>query len=319
MQLMKNAVVMKGLVLFFFTFLSACAPGSESSTASTLEIAPPVNPYQSSTETPAAPTATVVIPTEAPLLPTATPFIHEVQPGDTLYGLAITYNVSLDKLVEANLGVDTSLLSIGTELVIPLSEEDDQGFPTPIPMPLELEEPACYPTRDRDLWCLIMVGNQEQKVVENITMAFNLYQGSELVRSQAAYPPLNYLFPGQSIPVAGLIMDADPDQYQISAVMITALPSEREEPLTEITDYTISYALNNTVATIVGSVEVLDTEKKDHQIWIAAAGLSDGDPVGVRKWISTEEIKADTEYSFEINLYSLGPSIDQVLLFSELH
>lgn len=319
MQLMKKEGVLLALVLWILALSAGCSPGSELPTESTLAIAPPINPYQSTTSTPSVPTQTAVIPTEAPLLPSATPFIHQVQPGDTLYGLAIQYNISLDKLVAANLGVDTSLLSIGTELVIPLSEEDDLGIPTPTPYPLQIDLPVCYPSREGDLWCLLLVENDQDQTLENISAAFNLYQRDELVRSQVAIPPLNYLYPGDVLPVSALITDAEENEYQISAVLLTALPSERESPLTEIIDYSIAYSLDNTVATITGSVKVLDTEISDQQIWIAAIGFNNRSPIGIRKWISTDKIEPDTEYTFEIILYSLGPRIDQVQLFSELH
>ena len=58
---------------------------------------------------------------------------------------------------------------------------------------------------------------------------------------------------------------------------------------------------------------------EDNQIWIAAIGLSDGVPVGLRKWTSEDSVDPETAYPFDIQLYSLGPRIDQVLLLSELH
>ncbi len=319
MQHMKKAGTLLALILISNALITGCNPASDAATESTLSIAPPLNPYQAQTDTPVMPTATAVIATEAPLLPTPTPFIHTVQPGDTLYGLALRYNISLDKLVDANRGVDTSLLSIGTELIIPLTEEEDLGAPTPTPYPILINQAACYPTRDGDLWCLAMVTNDQDLVLENITAAFNLYEQNQLVRSQAAITPINYLYPGQSIPVSGLIPDAGEDQYQVSAVLLTALPSELEEILVEINDYSVSYSLENTVARISGVVEVIDVERTDHQIWIVAIGLNQGTPVGIRKWISEDKAVIGTEYSFEISLYSLGPEIDEILLFSELY
>ncbi len=146
-------------ILGFLTLLTACSSGSQNAPISTLTIAPPVNPYQAETSTPNLPTETVQLPTDQPLIPTATPFSHSVQPGDTLYGIAIQYNISLDKLVSANPDVDTSLLSIGTKLIIPLSEEDELSVATPTPYPVPLSEPVCYPTKDGGIWCFLIIEN----------------------------------------------------------------------------------------------------------------------------------------------------------------
>jgi len=307
-------------ILGILVMLTACAPGSQNAPISTLTIAPPLNPYQSRTSTPIIPTATVPLPTDQPLIPTATPFSHSVQPGDTLYGIAIQYNISLDKLVSANPGVDTSLLSIGTKLVIPFSEDDELSVPTPTPYQVPLSEPVCYSTKDGGAWCYLMVENTQKLVLESLSASFNLYnEKQEQVQSVVAIPPLNILFPDQKIPLSAFIKPAQVDQYRVTGTLLTALPSERTEPLTAITDYSVKYTQENKVAMINGVVEVLATKVDGNQIWIAAVGLSDGEPVGIRKWTSGESVDPETAYPFEIQLYSLGPRIDQVLLLSELH
>lgn len=306
-------------ILGMLLILTSCSSGSEIAPISTLTIAPPLNPYQAKTNTPINPTATAPLPTEQPLIPTATPFNHTVQPGDTLYGIAIQYNISLDKLVSANPGVDTSLLSIGTELVIPFSEEDELSAPTPTPYPVPVTLPVCYPTNDGGLWCYVLVENTEDLVLENLSASFNLYEDQELVQSVVAIPPLNTLYPDQKIPLTAFIKPAQPGQFQVTATLLTALPSERTEPLTEINDYSVNYSQDNTVAQISGIVEVLADEVDGNEIWIAAAAFSAEEPVGIRKWISTEPVEPGTSYPFDILLYSLGPRIDQVLLLTELH
>jgi LysM repeat protein len=307
-------------ILGSLVILTACSAGSQTTPITTLTIAPPVNPYQSKTITPINPTATVLLPTDQPLIPTATPFSHSVQPGDTLYGIAIQYNISLDKLVSANPGVDTSLLSIGTELIIPFSEEDELSEPTPTPYQVPLTEPVCYSTKDGGIWCYLMIENTQNIVLENLSASFNLYnQEQELIQSVVAIPPLNTLFPDQKIPLAAFIKPAEEDQYRVTGTLLTALPSENTKPLTEITDYSIQYSQENKVAEISGIVEVLATEVDSNEIWIAAVAFKAGEPVGIRKWTSTKPVDPETSYAFEIQLYSLGPPIDQVLLLSELH
>ena len=310
----------KGVLLVGILLLSGCSAGSTPAPLSTLTIAPPNNPYQSKSSTPDIPTATIPVPTEQLLIPTATPFKHAVQPGDTLFGIALQYNISLDKLVTANPGIDTSILSIGTELVIPFSAEDNLAVPTPTPYPIPLSEPYCYPTRDEGLWCYTMVENDQKIALENISAAYNLYSTDhKLLKSVIAIPPLNILLPGQSIPLTAFIPKTLPDQGQITAILLTSLRSEQTEPLTDITDYSIQYSQENRIARISGVFEILDADSEADQVWIAAIAFKEGIPVGVRKWVSAVELTPGTPYPFEIHLYSLGPRIDQVQLFSELH
>ena len=307
-------------VLLSVVFISGCGGESSPAPISTLTIAPPQNPYQSKSSTPAAPTATISIPTEQPLLPTATPFKHIIQSGDTLYGIALQYNISLDRLVSANPGVKTSILAIGTELVIPFSEDDDLIVPTPTPYPIPVTEPICYPSRTGGGWCILMAENNQDIVLENITVAINIYDSSQtLINSFAAIPPLNYIFPDQTFPLAIFIDTILPESFQASSVLLTSLPSGDTNQLTEITQQFFQYREDNKIADVSGSVKTIITNPKGKQIWIAAVAFSEGLPVGIRKWISSDDLVTNQEIPFEFVLYSLGPPIDKIQLYSELH
>jgi LysM repeat protein len=54
-----------------------------------------------------------------PILPTAEPIRYTVGPGDTLYGIALTFGVSIDDIVRANNIADPNSLSEGQVLTIP--------------------------------------------------------------------------------------------------------------------------------------------------------------------------------------------------------
>ncbi len=71
-------------------------------------------------------------------LPTATPrpdgaVVHVVQSGDTLYAIALQYNVSPDQIIRLNNLTNPSALSVGQELVIsaPVATVAPQVTPTP--------------------------------------------------------------------------------------------------------------------------------------------------------------------------------------------
>jgi LysM repeat protein len=315
LHMMKRVLFLLAILLF----TTSCSSGGAPETSSTLTIAPPINPYQSTTSTPQSPTPTVPVPTSEPLIPTATPFKHAVQPGETLYGIAIEYNISLDQLVLANPGIDTSMLSVGTELVIPLAEEE-LSAPTPTPYPLSQQEAVCYPTQDSGRWCYMLVENDQEIALENISVALNIYNtDQELIQSVIAFPPLNILFPDQSIPVGAWIENPPEDWDQVTASLLTALPADREEPAVEIIDYAVTYSLENRIARVSGTYQIVDLDAPGSQVWIAGVALSDEIPVGMRKWTSSQDLTADTPFSFEFQIYSLGPRIDRVQLLAELH
>lgn len=58
-----------------------------------------------------------------PAQPTATPLpsvrVHQVRPGDSLYRLALTYNVSLAQLIDVNYILNPNLIYVGQLLIIP--------------------------------------------------------------------------------------------------------------------------------------------------------------------------------------------------------
>jgi LysM repeat protein len=254
------------------------------------------------------------------MIPSTTPYKHTIQPGETLYSLALQYNISLAQLVLANPGIDTSLLSIGTELVIPRADDAEDGIPTPTPYPISTGDPVCYPTEDKGFWCYTLVENDHNIALENITMAFNIFiDDQQQSESVIAISPLNLLFPGQSSPVGVLIEDLPVESIRVTASLLTAFPTDLEESIVEISDFSIHYSQENRIAEISGTFEITEPDLSGQSVWIAGTALNDGAPVGVRKWISREELQGGTPYPFSFQIYSLGPRIDQVQLLAEAH
>ncbi len=313
---MKRSVI---LLVGFIIVAAGCNIQSGSNSISTLTIAPPENPYQSTTKTPTPQKPTITPTTAKPIIPTPTPFIHIVQKDETLYGIAVKYDVSFDRLVSANPGLDSSMLSVGTEVIIPLAEEEYRP-PTPTPYSLPQDQLTCYPTADQGMYCYVLIENNQEFSLENISLAFNIFNADqELVNSQVAFPPLNTLFPGQKIPIGALIPDTQADQSQISTTLLSAYPSNLQDTLVVISDFSLDYDQENTIALVTGTYEILKEELMGRQVWIVGVGYNQGKPVALRKWISDTDIEQADPYSFEFLLYSLGPEIDQVQLFSELH
>ena len=307
-------------ILLLSFFVSGCYNTFTPTPDFTQTFSPPLNPYQAISTTP-EPTETIQEDTPGkPAPPTPTPFKHEIQPGDTMYGLALKYNISLDKLIAANPGVDTSLLTIGTKVNIPFDDGNDYTIPAQTPYPIIVHPPQCYPSGEGGLWCLSSIENDQSITLESVSVSIDFYDAeNELIKSVIAIPPLDYYFRGQKMPVAAYIPPDLPEDYQLHASAITAFPSERVKANAEIIDSNIEYNEDKTIAEISGEVEPKGELVKENQIWIAAAAYHQGLPTGVRKWVSDDNLVEDEKISFQLYLYSLGPEIEKIVLFSELH
>jgi len=317
---MKNEVKFLGWMMFALVITSGCQASATTSTKTPQPISPPLTPFQVKTNPPTVTATPIITPTEQSLFPSPTPFKHVVQPGDTLFWIALKYNISLDRLVLANPDIDTSILTVGIQLNIPFEADEDLSIPTPTPYPVSVNTPICLLTNDGGMWCFSDVHNDQGISLENISAALNLYNDeNKLVQSYIAIPPLNYLFPDQTIPLSAFIPPPLPEGYQVTAILITSLPSGRNQALTEILDPEIRYNEDKTIAEITGSVRVEKFTSDENQVWVAAVAYSDGFPVGIRKWISAGELQPGEDIVFEMYLYSLGPPIDKIQLFSELH
>jgi len=118
--------------------------------------------------------------------PTPTPVIHIVASGDTLFGVALEYGVTVDSLVRYNGLDENDYLSIGQSLIIPLEEEAlDDGdvvqapvgsaiLPTPTPLPLDTAGIALYETPVGGLWCMGEVINTTGGPVTNLQVEVTL-------------------------------------------------------------------------------------------------------------------------------------------------
>ena len=82
------------------------------------------------TATPAATATPTATPTETPTPTPLPPRAHQVQPNDTLSGIAVRYDTTVEEIVALNPGINPDALQIGQVLLIPPAR------PTPTPSPL---------------------------------------------------------------------------------------------------------------------------------------------------------------------------------------
>jgi len=74
-----------------------------------------------------------------------TPFVHVVQEGDTLSGIAQKYGVGLDELIAANELVNPDLLRLGQEILVPSRSVEP---PAEAPAPVATTEPVAAETME---------------------------------------------------------------------------------------------------------------------------------------------------------------------------
>jgi hypothetical protein len=137
-----------------------------------------------------------------------------------MLGIAFRFGISLGELQAANPKVNPRILSVGTDLVIPMrSVATDSVVSTPTPSPAKLSPVRCYPVVDEGVWCLAAVTNDQAQALENISVWLTLYSpDGQALAGQLAIPPLNLLSPGKSLPVMAFFPLAQPANSAASPV-----------------------------------------------------------------------------------------------------
>jgi len=155
-------------------------------------------------------------PTSTPV-PTPAPRIHTVVRGDTLSGLAVAYDVSLEALLEANGLDEDSILSIGQELIIPGSEQEvpsvsGEGEKPASPGPTAQPTPTLGPTPTPVLYIV-----QRGDTLSHIAVEFGV--SSEEIARVNGISLNSILSLGQE-----LIIPVTPVSPEIMALTPTATP-----------------------------------------------------------------------------------------------
>ena len=305
---------MKRALLLFTFVMVACASQPVELTST-----PPgtLQPYSTRTPsvTPEGPEG-LVVEFETPLS-TLTPFTYQVQAGDTMSGIAFRFGISLDDLVAANPGISPNSMSIGTELNVPSSPANPNDASTPTPVPATVEQITCYPTADRGMWCFVLVYNDTQNMIENLSAQVTL-QGAngDSLASAPALSPLNILPPEDSLPLTVFFPPEIPPEAKPLAQLLTGIHLQADDARY------LPATLHNTLALIdssgrnaqvSGMVRLPEDVQPANLVWVAAVAYDEfGHVVGVRRWESTSGIDpgGSLEFSFEVS--SVAGEIERV-------
>jgi LysM repeat protein len=352
-------VGIKGLIkpLVFFACLAflclgsaACQPAS-TDTFPTRSPPPALVPYLSPTppkllnspdsiSLTALPSST---PTALPS-PTATPYIYRVKKGDTLLGIALHYGLTLEALQAANPKVNPNFLSVGTELVIPISlaSKLPTATPSPTPLPLSIDSPRCFPQAKAGAWCVAQVSNKQSYAIDNLQVWFSLADssGAVLTRTQVT-PLLDWIPPGDTLPlmaffpagslpsaITGLTARTElgnasqvpaeggrylPLQARLGQVQIS--PDGMQAVVQGQIDYPLPPVPQTPGAGAVATPSPTPSvdQIKANVIWVLVIAYDkQGQVVGARRWEADKGLKPSGSMEFSQTVYSLGPPIDHI-------
>lgn len=249
--------------------------------------------------------------------PTPTPHVYTVVQNDTLFGIAARFNITLDALMAANPGVDARALSPGTQLLLPSGlGADTTPMPQITPYPVLAREPLCYTSAAGELWCLVLVSNDNVLSLENVTGYVRLLDASgNLLENVEAAPPLNVLPPGAAMPLVAYFPIAPAGWAEAEAGIASAFSVQEDAALyvrVDNIDFTWAAAAQDAkAARVQGGVALAGPASS---VWVMAVAYdATGQPVGVRRWESSGEL------SFDFWVYSLGADIADVQVVAEAH
>jgi len=186
--------------------------------------------------TPIPPTATLT-PSPSP-----TPVVHIVAQGNTLFGIALEYGVTVDALVQAN-GLDVNqYLRIGQTLVIPVGMEEEGEelgmvapvghmiLATPTPLPLDIAGATLYQTPVGGVWCMGEVVNTTDGPITNMQVQVTLITADGIpLQSSVALAAADYLAPQARAPFA-VLFKSPPAGY--ADVQVSLLRGEAVSAIT---------------------------------------------------------------------------------------
>ncbi|MBS1249787.1 MAG: hypothetical protein MAG431_01371 [Chloroflexi bacterium] len=276
-----------------------------------------VSPSPTATPTP-APIPDV---TQQPKLPTPTPFTYVIQEGDTLSGIALRYNSSVDKIVAANPDINSNFLVIGEEIIIPPGDEDaTTDLPNITPMPLSLQQPLCWSANPDGLWCFVEAAPLDVPL-ENVSAVVNVTtMAGEIAASEIALPPLSILRPEEDQPLVAYFSPPIPEPYQARVTTRTALPASGLKTQALVEDQEIVYGPDRQQATLTGTLSLPEESDPVQEIWMVGVAYdAENTIVGYRKRVMKVDLSPGQSMSFTLTVFSLGPPIDHLRVLHEAH
>lgn len=310
----KYNLDMKRVFLFFVFLLSACAhPTASQTPLSSITLLPYHTP-------PPGPTSGVPDSLEGFIetpLPSPTPFIYEIQPGDTMSGIAEKFGVSLDELLALNPDVSPNSMPIGAKLTVPMQRTSLSSALTLTPVPVPIEQITCHPTADSGAWCFVLVHNEFEETIENLSAQVTLLGvDGQTISTALALSPLNILPSGASLPLAVFFSPTLPPEIHPQAQLLTGirlLPEDARYLPASVYNTLVQVDRSGRSAQVSGIVRLPENSPAASLVWVAAVAYDQaGQIVGMRRWESSAKLPPGGSLPFTFSVSSAAGEIERV-------
>jgi len=236
--------------------------------------------------------------------------------------IALKFGVSLDELLAANPEVSPNAMSVGTVIQIPSNPANPAGLSTPSPVAVPVKQIICHPTADTGMWCFVLVENDTNDLMENITAQVTLLdENNDPFISAVAISPLNILPPKTALPLTVFFPPQIPSNAQPQAQILTGvrlLPNDERYLPATVNNSVVEISWDGRSAQVRGYVFLPPDSQRAKQIWVAAVAYDKYDRViGVRRWDSNAGLPGGESLPFEFEIASLAGSIVRVELAVE--
>ncbi len=306
-------------ILLLCIAVSACSPAvrltpSPSPSPRSGLLTPYTPPAASRTPTPDANITPSPLPSATP-----TPISHIIREGEDMFGLAYQYGLPLDALMTANPTINPRAMRVGSVMIIPYSDRPTPTSlnPTPTPLPVEAGRPACFHAQDDSLTCFLPVTNHTGSAVENLTgrLRLRIQPGGE-IREVTAFPGLNRLELGASLPLVAYLPAPAPLDFEVSGELVTALPVAEDSQRylqVDVKQPRVDISADGLSAQVGGRVALAGAGRPAASVWLLAVAYdAAGNMVGVRRWENPAGLAPGDEVEYDLQVYSLAGAIKRV-------
>jgi LysM repeat protein len=235
--------------------------------------------------------------------PTATPVLYAIQPGDTLFDLAIRMGISLEQLLALNPGLQPELLSIGQSIVLPPQ-------PTPAGQPAAIAPAATGQLTIQGLnwaadysgrsWVFGELVNQGPGAVRDVRVrvAFQADTGAELAVYEVWTAPDTILPGGKA--VFGILANEDvSDAWHPLAAVVAADATAAEGVHFDLAAEEVRVTIGGGLVTYEGRVRNR-SDRPANQIVIVAVFYDDRARIlGYRQQLLSATLEPGSTASFE--------------------